>query len=120
MCPGQTLDPRIHQENDSIQRMDCRIKSGNDDAGLFHSPHCAVMLAWRMTLLHSSASSAKNLAVSAGLVAPASSRNSRSLSPMSLLLRISTTSRLMRAASAEGVSGGATKPNQVIERNPGR
>ena len=73
-----------------------------------------------ITLDHSAVSSAKNWAVSEGVVAPASSEIRRSISPTSLLLRISTTSRLILSVSAVGVPGGATSPNQVIDLKPGR
>src|SRR5947208_17180687 len=84
-----------------------------------HENYCATIPACLIMRLHSAVSSAKNLAVSARVVAPTSSDISFSLPLTSALLRISTTSRLIRSPSAAGVFGGATRPNQVIERNPG-
>ena len=72
-----------------------------------------------MTLPQSSVSPAKNLAASAGVPIMGSSRRSRSFALTTGCCRISTTSRLMRAASAAGSAGGPTMANQVIERNPG-
>src|SRR5258708_17079584 len=72
-----------------------------------------------MTLPQSAVSSAKNFAVSAGLMAPASSDRLCSRSATSGLRSTSTASRLIRCASAGDVPGGATSPNQVIERKPG-
>src|SRR5262249_48179002 len=72
-----------------------------------------------ITLLHNAVSSAKKRVVSAGAVAPGSSDIFCSRSPTSLLLRISTTSRLIFSANAAGVAGGATKPNQVIDLKSG-
>src|SRR5258705_3862609 len=78
-----------------------------------------VTLASLMTPPHRAVSSAKNLAASAGEPIIGSSRSSRSRLSTSGFLRMSTTSRLMRAARSADIFGGPTMANQVIERNPG-
>ena len=73
-----------------------------------------------ITLPQSAVSSAKNLAVSAGLVAPASSDRLCSRSTTSGLRSSSTVSRLIRCVNVTGVPGGATSANQVLDRYPAR
>src|SRR4029077_20514351 len=60
-----------------------------------------------ITLPQSAVSSAKNFAVSDGLVAPTSSDSLCSRAVTSGLRSIATASRLIRCASAAGVPGGA-------------
>ena len=65
-------------------------------------------------------SSLMKAAISAGLLGVGSTLAVRNLACTSGMLRISTTALAISACSAGGVLGGATRPNQLVETNPGR
>src|SRR5262249_32903563 len=101
----------VEQADASPAETKVLIDSEERDCGCY----CTAILAFSITLPQSAASSAKKRAASGRVEPTASIFISARRLRTSGRRKISATSRLMRSASASGVPGGATMPNQVIE-----
>src|SRR5262249_56386280 len=114
-CPQapQAQQQQKKRTNDVLQTADIFTRYGQGE--LLHRGHCTVILASAITLPQSAASSAKKRAASARVEPIGSIFISSRRFRTSGRRKISAISRLMRSASASGVPGGATSPNQVIE-----